>query len=497
MIQLNGDGPKYVQLARGLRSAILSNELPAGSRVPGTRALAGDLQLSRNVVLAAYEQLLAEGYLETRPKSGTYVAAALAERSLGNFAADGATSSGPPIAPRLSRSGSRAVAEAGQARALAFFDHRLPIDFEYGIARPDAETIAEIGRLHTRVIGEPIYDYGDTMGDPSLRGELAQHLRRYRGIEVDADQIIVTSGSQQGLDLCARILLDPGDRVVVEEPLYQGARHVFNAAGAELIPAAVDEQGLDPAVLSTAGRARMIYVTPSHQFPTGAVMPLGRRLALLDWAKQEQAYLIEDDYDSEFRYDCGPLQAIAGLTSDAPVIYLGTFAKSLTPSLRLGVLALPKALVGAFRDMKWLIDRGNPRAYQRVVAEFMASGGYERHLRRMSRRYAERRSCLVQALRRELGAVARIAGSNAGTHLVVWLDQLTSAAVAELVSGCADRGVGVYSLDPYYGSSQPRPGLLLGFSALTPAQISQGASMLAEVYRSLAGAVSASRASCV
>jgi len=486
VIQLDGEGTKYAQLARGFRDAILRNEFPPGVRIPGTRALAKDMRLSRNVVLAAYEQLLAEGYLESRPKSGTFVAQALANRLLEvcpKVASDARIRSDQP---RLSRSGSRAVTEAGQARALSLFEQRLPIDFEYGIARPDAETICELGRLHGRVIRQAVYDYGDTMGDPALRAELAKHLRRHRGVAIDAEQVIVTSGSQQGLDLCARILLDPGDRVVVEQPLYQGARHVFNAAAAQLVPIAVDDQGMQVAALSDVAKgARMAYVTPSHQFPTGAVMPLSRRLALLAWARREQAYLIEDDYDSEFRYDCGPLQAIAGLASGAPVIYVGTFAKSLTPSLRLGLLALPKSLVGPFRDMKWLIDRGNPGVYQRVIAAFMANGGYERHLRRMNRRYAERRACLVQALHSELGAEVEVAGANAGTHLVVWLNRLSGSAVSELISGCRQRGVGVYSLAPYYASERPRPGLLLGFSALDPEQIQQGVAILAQIYRGL------------
>ncbi len=486
MISLDGNGPLYQQLSRGLRRSIRQQDYRRGARLPGSRELARQLKVSRNAVLAAYDQLLAEGYLVTRLKSGTFVSDKLPDDML-LAEQPGNTGIQPPaMTAQLSRNGLRASKAAREGRGLACFKRDLRFDFEYGVTRPDRETVQELERLHSKVINDDAFDYGDPAGDTLLRQQLAGHLQRHRAVTVSPEQIIITSGSQQALDICARVFLDPGDQVVLEEPAYQGARQAFEAVGADIIPAVVDQYGLNSASLNaTADTAKLVYVTPSHQFPTGVVMPVGRRLELINWAVQTSTYIIEDDYDSEFRYDCRPLEAIASLSQAGPVIYLGTLAKSLFPSLRIGYMALPPQLVEPFGDMKWLIDRGNPVIYQRVMARFIESGGYERHLRRMNRRYAVNRQLLVDGLRDHLGDHVEISGSNAGTHVVVWSKQNQPGFIEQLISDCRKQHVGIYPIEPYYLEKPDRCGWLMGFSGLEQSAVTQGVMRLAECYRLL------------
>ncbi len=486
MISMDGDGPLYQQLSRGLRHSIRQKDYQRGSRLPGSRELAKQLKVSRNAVLAAYEQLLAEGYLIALPKSGTYVSQTLPDDMLTPVQAEKAQLPSGVVSTHLSQNGKRAVKAAQDGRGLACTRQKLDYDFEYGVTRPDRDTVQELERLHSKVINNGAFDYGDPAGDLKLRRQLVRHLQLYRAVETTPEQIVITSGSQQALDLCARILLDPGDIAVLEEPAYQGARQAFEAVGAQILPADVDSSGLNPTgLIQAADTARLIYVTPSHQFPTGVVMPVGRRLELLSWAVRTNTYVIEDDYDSEFRYDCRPLEAIASLSNNNPVIYLGTFAKSLFPSLRLGFMVLPLQLVRPFSDMKWLIDRGNPVIYQRILAMFMQSGGYQRHLRRMNRRYAANRQQLVSALAEQLGDEIQISGSNAGTHLVVWFKRRKPDFISLLIETCKATGVGVYPIEPYYLSKPGRGGLLMGFSGLDEKLILLGVKKLAQIYWSL------------
>ena len=296
----------------------------------------------------------------------------------------------------------------------------------------------------------------------------------------------MTSGAQQALDICARLLLGPGDAVVVEDPGYEAARAAFVASGATVIPIPVDHEGLDPDRLPRrARRVRLIYVTPSHQFPTGAVLSEPRRHALLEWARSHGAYLLEDDYDGELRYTGRPLKALTGLARGSSVIYCGTFAKALFPSVRLGYLALPDSITTAAIGAKWVSDRGSSTLIQRLVREFMVAGDYDRHIRRMHRRYAARRAAIAKALVDHLGDEVRIAGDAGGLHLVAWLPRLSAADVDALIDACEKRDVGVYSIARHAIAPLRCGGLVLGYGLVEEGVIETGVRRLAAAYRQL------------
>jgi GntR family transcriptional regulator/MocR family aminotransferase len=332
------------------------------------------------------------------------------------------------------------------------------------------------------------FGYASPVGDDALRQALAERLRGARGIVRSADRLVVTSGAQQAVDLCARLLLDPGDRVVMEDPGYASARAVFEAAGAQVLGVPVDRHGLDVRAVPAGRRpVRLIYVTPSHQFPTGAVLSISRRHALIDWARRRNAYIIEDDYDGEFRYTGRRIEALAALDPDGPVIYCGTFAKALFPGLRLGFLSLPAELTTAARHAKWLADGGCSPLLQKTIAAMMATGEYERHIRRMTRRYRLRRDTLLNALRCHFGDEAIVEGGGAGLHVVVWLPRLARSRVPDLIGACAARDVGVSSVAPHAASAPAHAGLLLGYGIVEPTAILKGIERLADAYRSIVG----------
>jgi len=486
MIKLDGQGTLTRQLIRSLRHAVAQQRFTAGERLPSTRQLAKELGISRNVVIAAYDQLSAEGYLETRVKSGTFVSAQIIQSAVSAVA-----SRKPRLlrasAPPLNETAHRIMDAGRKARQLALKPATVKINFEYGLASTDDRTALEWRRLHRSLMRDHSMNYGDPAGHVELRQTIARHLVKYRGLQVDREQIVVTSGSQQALDLVARLMIEPGDTACVEEPGYQGAVQAFVAAGAKIHFASIDAEGLIVDRLrASVSQPKIAYLTPSHQFPTGVVMPVSRRLEMLEWARVNACYLIEDDYDSEFRYDCAPIESIAAIAGLDPVIYLGTFAKSLYPALRIGYLVLPESLIEAFTAAKWLCDRGNPTLPQRVLAQFMRSGAYQRHLSRSNRRYAKQRLSLVTNLHNEFGDQIEIAGADAGTHLVCWFNQLTAGQLAQLIATCRRASVAVYPIDHYYCSSKPdRAGLLLGFAALTCAQIEEGIAELGTAFRAI------------
>ncbi|MBI1734055.1 MAG: PLP-dependent aminotransferase family protein [Candidatus Rokubacteria bacterium] len=479
LVTLRDDGPLSHQVYAALRRAILAGELAAGARLPSTRGLARDLDVSRNTVLLAYDQLLAEGYIGGRPGSGTYVAETLPDAPRPAVGSGTPRTSARP--PRLSAYGRRVVDVRGGTTPRR--DGRVPYDFRYG--RP---TVAEFPHAvwrrllarHARPTAASM-SYGPREGTPALREAIAAYLRRVRGVVCDAARVLVVNGSQQALDLAARVLLDPGDRVVLEEPHYQGARWAFHAAGARLVPVPVDGDGLDVARLARAPRARLAYVTPSHQFPTGVVMSLTRRLALLEWARANDAWVVEDDYDSEYRYGGRPIEAVQGLDRAGRVIYAGTLSKVLFPALRLGYLVLPPALVEPFRAAKWVTDRHSPTLEQEVLAEFIAEGHFERHLRRARTRHAARRAALLAALASHLGDRVEVVGANAGVHVLVWLRDVSARALPAVIAAAGRSGVGVYSIAPYFFRPPRRAGLILGYAPLTERQIREGIARLARV----------------
>jgi GntR family transcriptional regulator/MocR family aminotransferase len=486
-VKLDGAGTLYQQLYQALRGAILAGQLAPGARLPATRVLARELGISRNTVLLAYDQLLAEGYAVGQTGSGTYVASALPDPVFSPRPTARPATSAPvwPL-PQLSAYGRRAT-DTSPVPPPGTTPHAcaLQYDFRYGMPAV-AEFPHEIWRRvlarRARAASLRSLHYGPPEGYAPLRQAIAAYLHRARGVVCDAAQIIVVNGSQQALDLVARVLLDPDDSVVIEEPHYQGARQAFLAAGARLLTVPVDTEGLQVTALPDASAAvRLAYVTPSHQFPSGAILSLPRRLALLAWAERVGAYILEDDYDSEFRYTGRPVEAMQGLDRSGRVIYVGTFSKVLFPALRLGYLVLPAPLVAAFTAAKWLTDRHSPTFEQEVLTDFIREGHFERHLRRSRLRNAARRTALLEALATYLDRRVEVSGANAGVHLLLWLHDLAPHQVDTLIDRAAAAGVGLYSVAPYYLEPPARAGLLLGYASMTAAEIHAGIRRLATV----------------
>ncbi len=400
MLTLDGSGALRDQVYRALRAAILSGQLAPAARLPSSRGLAAEAGVSRNTVLQAFDQLLAEGYAVGRHGSGTYVAEEL-PRDMRLVVARTARATVPPVeaAPRWSAYGRRLSERVGPLLRPRPQDvQRLAIDFRYGL--PDVmqfphETWRRVLLRCARKASAPRFDYGPAEGSARLRAALADYLQRSRGVVCTAEQIVVVNGSQQGLDLVARALLDPRDAAVVEEPHYDGVRNAILAAGAKLIALPVDAEGLDIGTLRSTAKVRIACVTPSHQYPLGGIMPLARRLALLEWAQRTGAWVVEDDYDSEYRYEGRPVEALQGLDRAGRVIYLGTLSKVMFPALRLGYLVLPEPLLPVFRTAKSLADGGSATLEQEALAEFIAQGHFERHLRRSRARHGRRRRSLA------------------------------------------------------------------------------------------------------
>jgi GntR family transcriptional regulator/MocR family aminotransferase len=465
--------PLFRQVYLGLRQAILSGAFPAGDRLPSTRDLAEQLGISRTVVLLAYDQLLAEGFVVGRGGSGTYVSGSL-NRS-GHKRPE--TSAKLP----LSRFGSAAAAVAATVDFPGRRSIPLRYDFVYG-GRSDVETFPyqmwrRILLRHARKAPVRELDYGAAAGSLALREAISVHVRRSRAVICDASQVIVVNGSQQALDLVARVLIDRGDPVAIEDPQYQGAREIFRTAGARLLPVPVDRDGLNPGKLPKD--ARIAFVTLSHQFPTGAILPLARRLALLDWARSKDAVVVEDDYDGEFRYDGQPLESLQGLDSEGRVIYIGTFSRTVFSALRIGYLIAPKSLVPAFTSAKWLCDRHTATLEQETLAEFISTGMYERHLRRVRRRNAAHREALLDAIHEYLGDRVEVTGDGAGAHVVLWPCKRISENT--VIEKAAARGVGIYGISGYFLTLPSGAGLMLGYSRMREQELREGIRRLSEI----------------
>jgi GntR family transcriptional regulator/MocR family aminotransferase len=461
---LNDQEPLSRQIYLWFRQAILRRVMAGAERLPSTRELAEQLHVSRTVVVLAYEQLLAEGFVVGRTGSGTYVADVLA--------AGHSRSGTSRVKVRLSRYG-RAVGAAAKINFLGKRAPQLRYDFAYG--RSDVEVFPfEMWRRmllrNARKASVRGLDYGPTGGSVALREAISVHLRRSRAVICDPSQVIVVSGSQQALDLVARVLIDRGDRIAVENPCYQGTREVLRTAGARILPVAVDRDGLNPARLPEG--TRMVFVTPSHQFPTGAILSLPRRLSLVEWARRMDTLVVEDDYDGEYRYEDQSLQSLQGLDAEGRVIYIGTFSRTIFSSLRIGYLIVPKPLISVFTSAKWLCDRHTATLEQETLAEFITSGLYERHLRRVRRRNAARRTALRDAIAKYLGDRVEVTGFGAGAHVVLWPSSRISEA--GVIARAASLGVAIYGISPYFLTPPPLKGLLLGYSRMKEADIREG-----------------------
>lgn len=453
--------PLHRQLYAEIRGAVLNGRLAAGVRLPSTRSLAADLGVSRNTVAGAFDQLMAEGYLEGRVGSGTFVT------DMGG----GAPARGrkPEATVQLSERG-RLMADARVSGSREVATARA---FRPGVPALDVFPRELWARMSARVVRRvrpEALTYGSAAGYLPLRQAITDYLRAARGVRCSVEQVVVTSGSQQALDLAARVLLDAGDTAWVEDPGYPGARGAFQAAGLHCAPVALDAEGLS--VVDGEARApqgRMAYVSPSHQYPMGMTMSLGRRMALLEWARRRRAWIVEDDYDSEFRYSGRPLASLQGLDTADRVIYTGTFSKVLFPALRLGYLVAPESVAEAFASARALVDRQSPGLDQALVAEFLAEGHFARHVRRMRALYAERQEAVTAEARRELAGLLDVPPSDAGMHLLGWL--AGSADDAAAARAAADAGVVTTALSAYTARCAQAPALVLGYACVNPRQI--------------------------
>lgn len=459
-----------------LRRGILEGTLRPGARLPPSRALATELGMARQTVVGAYERLAAEGYVRARIGSGTYVAADLPDEAPPPMRAP------TGVEGRLSRRGTALAALP--ISAVARLEATPPGLLAPGIPAPELFPAAAWARATARVLrtlSPEFLVYPAAAGLPALRDAIAGHLAASRGLIVDPGRIVVTAGTQQALLLAAELLLDPGSAAWVEEPGYIAGRGALRAAGAVPVAVPSDAEGLDVAAgIALAPRARLALVAPSHATPLGAALPVGRRLALLDWARRAGAWIVEDDADSEFRWQGKPLPPLAALEGaggpGGRVIYCGTFSKSLAPALRLGFVVLPAPLVGPFLAARLLADRGIATLPQAVLAGFIASGQLASHIRRMRTKYATRRTALLAALAQYCPAVTPLPAPG-GLHLALRLppgtDELAVTAAART------RGVAVSPLGAYYQGPPAFPGLVCGFAATPRARAGQAARLLA------------------
>lgn len=461
--------PVQGQIYDAYRAAILKGSLRPRQRIPSTRVLASELGVSRFPVLNAYAQLLAEGYIESRVGAGTVVSIAIPEQ----------LASSEPAKVRLlsRRSGLRPVAR----RASIFpFGERSPWlggwgPFGVGQVAWDQFPLhlwSALVARRCRKMDARSFHYGEPQGYRALREAIAGYLRTARALQCEAGQIMVVSGSQQALEITARVLLDPGSRVWMEEPGYRLAADVLELAGCRLVPVPVDMEGLDVAAgIARCRKARAAFVTPSHQFPLGMTMSASRRLRLLDWAASSGGWIIEDDYDSEYRYRSMPIAALQGLDANARVVYIGTFSKVLFPSLRLGYMVLPSDAVDRFVAIRRAMDLGPPSFHQEVLADFIAEGHFARHIRRMRVLYGERRTALAESVSKELGSMLEVIGDEAGMHLTVTLRSGTQdVETAELA---ARENLWIWPLSPSYIGKRPRHGFILGFGSTATTEIPQ------------------------
>jgi len=450
----------YQQIYDGYRKAIVDGSLHAGQRVPSTRMLAAELRISRIPILNAYAQLLAEGYFESRVGAGTVVSHSLPDQ---------ATVS-EPRGPRATktRSGSRPLSKRSEALP--------PIENvpwrrgwgAFGVSQVAFEQFPfqiwnSLVTRHCRSIRAKALDYGNPMGSRALREAITTYLRTARGVRCEPEQIMIVSGSQQALELTTRVLLDPGSSIWMEEPGYRLARGVFTFHGAQIVPIPVDSEGLKVAAgIEGCPHARAALVTPSHQYPLGATMSASRRLQLLDWAEASGSWIIEDDYDSEFRYESMPIASLQGLDRNARVIYIGTFSKVLFPSLRLGYIVIPADLVERFLVVRLAMDISPPTFGQAVLADFIREGHFSRHIRRMRLLYGERRSALMESLHQEFGSGVDVTGGQAGMHLSLTIKGVHDR---EIAMRAAQKDLWLVPLSSSYVGKPLRQGFILGFGS--------------------------------
>lgn len=474
-------GQLSLQLAKALKKAIQRGELRAGDFLPSTRTLAAALRLARGTVIEAFEQLTAEGFFETARGSGTRVAAVLGDTDITRPQARG--DNPEHDAPALS----------AQAERYAFAGSRIttlqPVPFAVSV--PAGATLPDdiwrrIGnRVRAKGPGAPS-GYNEPAGAMPLREAIAEYVRKSRSVHCSAQQVIITAGTQQGLYLSTHVLLDDNDKAWVEDPAYHGITSLFESTGRQrkMIRVPVDQDGLDvQRGIELFAPARAAFVTPSHQYPLGMPMSMARRMALIDWSKAHKSWIVEDDYDSELRYEGHPFPSLQGLAPER-VVYLGTFSKILFPSLRLGYAIVPDKLVDAYCGARMLIDRHAPTADQYVLAAFMAEGHLDRHIRRMRTVYAEKRAVMIAAIEQAIDPhLGWLQPGDQGMHMVLWLN--AALCDRQVVSAAIEAGVSVRAVSPMFSPHLARPGLILGLGGFSDAQIVAAAIKLGKVMSKL------------
>ncbi|MDB5892606.1 MAG: DNA-binding protein [Rhodoferax sp.] len=473
--------PAYRQVFRLLQQAILSGRLAAGAKLPSSRALGADLSIARNTVIQVYEQLLAEGYVETQGGSGTYVADTTPDRVV----------EGPTGLPRravrdrhrLSARGKRTIELSGVSKQ------------QWGAFMPGVPDVTQFplkawNRLQSRIWRNPkpeLMTYAPGGGYRPLRRALADYLRVARSANCQPEQIVITTGIHQSVDLAVRLLCDVGDQVWIEEPCYWGLRGILHSSGLKLTPIPVDAEGMNPEPRHLARPPRLIICTPSHQYPLGMVMSLARRRMLLEYARQHNCWIIEDDYDSEFRFGIRPLASLQGLDNNGQVIYLSSFSKTLFPGMRVGYMAVPAPLADLFSLGLAELYREGQGMQQAVLAEFIDEGYLTSHIRRVRSLYAERRALLIEAVHRRFGDALPVMGDEAGLHLVLGLPELRDDwAVCRLAM---ERGIIARPLSAYYSVAKAaKVGLLLGYGCVPSEKIGPAFDTLADVVEELSAA---------
>jgi GntR family transcriptional regulator/MocR family aminotransferase len=476
-----GEGSLSRQLYAAMRSAILEGRLGAGDRMPASRVLAADLGVSRNTALAAVDQLVSEGYLETRRGSGCYVARDLPDARPTPIPPRSAPTATPDL--RLSRRGRGLAAtprSAGASRG------RWYPCFVPGVPDNSDFPFALWARLLARSWRHPANDLvqgSDPAGHPDLRKAIADYLRQARGVRCEAEHILILSGIRQAVDLTCRLLLDPGDAVWLENPCHTGVRAAIAAAAVKIADVPVDHDGIVvERGIAKAPKARLACVAPSHQYPLGVVLSLQRRLQLLAWAREAKAWIVEDDYDSEFRYEGRPLATLQSLDAEGRVIYVGSLSKVLFPSLRVAYLVAPPALIDAFRRARAAIDETPPMTPQPALAAFFAEGHLAAHVRRQRKRYAERQARLLELAKRYLAGKLELAADPAGLHLVARPQgALARIADTELSLRLGAAGIVAPALSRYYAGGRRQSGLMLGYAAVPDALMEPALQRMAEV----------------
>ena len=466
LLQLTGHGPLYRQVYDAFKSAILNDTLRAGEKLPSSRDLSVQYQCSRNTIVNAYEQLLCEGYLESIAGKGTFVSD-LKQNSTTKKTKQTPTS----IANKLTKQAQ--FIEQQATYYLTTYRKTPKYNFKYGDVKLDQKSLHHWQRLlkkHTRGFEQ---NYDDVKGNFELRYAISNHLRIHRGVHCSADQIIITNGSQQALNLIARCFISKGDPIITEDPCYLGSTLAFQTTNANIKRLCVDEEGLD--ISQYQGKTpKFIYLTPSHQYPTGAIMSAKRRLDVINWANRHDCLIIEDDYDSEFRYEGKPISSIHNLDNYQRTLYIGTFSKSLYPALRIGYIVAPENLTNALTAWKWNEDRHCGSFVQPALAEFIDQGHYARHIKRMRNVYAEKRRHLKYCLEKYLGEEQVHSSSPAGLHLLVWLKNLDVKNIDQFLELGLANDLGLYPVNHLYDKPPKNIGLVMGYTPLDLKQIEQG-----------------------